>query len=399
MFSYKTILPLLATNITNIIIVVLFSGYFFFQYSNEMEKRMYANIDEYGEIDLHHLCNLTSCRGIFHDEHYYGIDEETQQIDLQNSDTTVKMAEEFYKYQNVSLRHDLTFVVPIQPEDQRYPTYFIIDISKFIPNFLLLLGILTLVFNAVAAITVNILLKREKTLHDIESSKDKTGLQFDNLMFYIENLNHEVNSPLFVLSRKLKDLKTKVGYECDETFEVITNSIEQINAVMQRTREVKRINKISDDRTIYDLVKSTIITVKVMRSENIDIEIDKKLDKYYLDQSAVTNGTFINILTNHIKNSIEAYSSTLTSTFISVYKNKLTFTFADDGNGIPEEFKSKVFEKGFSTKGSKMQRGSGMSINKDIIDSVGGSISINNSFEGTEIQITIPVKEKQYENL
>lgn len=392
-YFYKWIFSFISTTIITSVLMAAFSVYFFFEYSHEMEKRMQVNIEEYGEVDIHHLCNVTACSGIYFNKKYYGIDSKTQMVSFQYTEN-VDFPNELYKSGNVSLRDDLSFVVPIWPQGSEEPAYFFVETSQFIPKFILLYLVLLVILNVGVSVTLRVVSSKEKILHDIESSNDKTNLQFTNLMFYIENLNHEVNSPLFVLSRKIKDLTKKVTGE-EKTFEVINNSIEQISAVMQRTREVKRINKSSEDRTIFDLIESTILTVSVMRSENI-INITQKeyLDDFYLDQKLLNNGTFINILTNHVKNSIEAYSSTLTSTFVKFSKDKLTFRFEDDGNGIDKKFRKKVFERGFSTKGHKTDRGSGMSINKDIIESVGGQIKLVDSDHGTAFEITIPVKRK-----
>lgn len=384
---------------TSVIVTVLvgvFVVYFFFQYSTEMEQRIYTNIDEYEEIDMHHLCIQVLCNGIYYDDKFYGIDEETKIISFEYTENVI-FPSEILRYGNVSLRKDLSFVVPIAPafqENHDYIIYFFIDIRRFVPTFVGLYLFLLTVFNLTVGIIVHVVVAREKIENDIETSKDKAFLQFDNLMFYIENLNHEVNSPLFILSRKIKEMRNKIEGN-DKNFEIIFNSIEQINAVMHRTREVKKINKTSEDRTLYDLIESTIMTIGVMRSENITSITDKRLDNYFLDQNLMSNGTFINILTNHIKNSIEAYADELVSDFVEFKKNKVVFTFSDNGNGIPDKIKNKIFEKGFSTKGDKSIRGSGMSINRYIIESVGGSVKVNDVKNGTQFAIKIPVKENK----
>ena len=389
-FFYKWCISFFSTTIITSILMGIFSIYFFIEYSQEMQKRMQGNIEEYGEIDLHHLCNINTCKAIYFNNKYYGIDPTNQMISLQYTENVI-IPKELFSNGNISLRADLSFVIFMWSEGYSEPAYFFLDTDTFIKKFIFLYVMLLIILNLGVFITLKVVTKKEKTMHDIESANDKTMLQFNNLMFYIENLNHEVNSPLFILSRKIKDLSKKIKNE-EKTFEIISNSIEQISAVMQRTREVKRINKSSEDRTIYDLIESTILTVSVMRSENIVNEIKKEgLDDYYLDQKLLTNGTFINILTNHVKNSIEAYATTLTTQFIKVSKGKLIFLFSDDGNGIDPIYRKKVFEKGFSTKG-KTDRGSGLSINKDIIESVGGHIKLVDSKYGTTFEITIPVK-------
>ena len=52
---------------------------------------------------------------------------------------------------------------------------------------------------------------------------------------------------------------------------------------------------------------------------------------------------------------------------------QLLITVQDTGNGIPDKIKDKVFENGFSTKGSG--RGVGLYHTKQLVESLGGSIS------------------------
>lgn len=356
-----------------------------------MEKRILIHDDEH--IDIYHLCKESNCKGIYKEGKFFVINKTTHRIDHQLT-KVANIPPLIFKYKNVSLRRDLSFLIHLQNTKKINDNcYLSVNVSKFKKSFILLYLIWFALCTTSTSIIVYMVLAKEKILTGIELSKDKSALQFDNLMFYIENLNHEVNSPLFVLSRKLKELHNKLsGY--NDTFEILFNSVEQISAVMQRTREVKKINKISEDRTIYDLIERTVNTISVMRSEAIGCETNIRLNNYYLDQDLMSNGTFINILTNHIKNSIEAFADVIISDFVSEKKNKLTFTFSDNGNGIAPEHRKFVFDKGFSTKTNNDTRGSGLAINKFIIESTGGYIKLNDIDNGTQFEITIPVKKK-----
>jgi len=389
--AYKIILLFCVSFSVTTIFFLIFSVYFLFQYSLDMEKRIVSHA--YKDVDIFHLCQESNCKGVYQNGKFYDIDENTYLINAYKHNT--KIPKLIFKYKNVSLRNDLSILIRIiHPDDNKNISYYSINITKFKKILLLLYIILLFMCGTYTITIVYIFLSKQKILNGIELSNDKSSLQFDNLMFYIENLNHEVNSPLFVLSRKLKELKNKLhGYE--NTFEILFNSVEQISAVMQRTRDVKKINKISEDRTIYDLIERTVATISIMRAEELRCETNLRLNNYYLDQDLMSNGTFINILTNHIKNSIEAFADVIISDFVSEKKNKLTFTFTDNGNGIAPEHRKFVFDKGFSTKSDKNNiRGSGLAINKFIIESTGGSIKLNDINNGTQFEITIPVKKK-----
>jgi two-component system nitrogen regulation sensor histidine kinase NtrY len=66
-----------------------------------------------------------------------------------------------------------------------------------------------------------------------------------------------------------------------------------------------------------------------------------------------------------------------------------TLIITDNGNGIPEDIKEKIFEPKFTTKTAGM--GLGLGIVKNIITSHGGSISyVSTPKKGTTFTILLP---------
>lgn len=75
--------------------------------------------------------------------------------------------------------------------------------------------------------------------------------------------------------------------------------------------------------------------------------------------------------------------------------NKVRFSVADNGPGIPEEIKDKIMQPFFTTKRGTEGTGLGLSITNDIISAHGGTITINSNDaegEGTVFQILLPIK-------
>lgn len=78
-----------------------------------------------------------------------------------------------------------------------------------------------------------------------------------------------------------------------------------------------------------------------------------------------------------------------------VVGNKVHFTVADNGPGIPEDIKDKIMMPFFTTKRGTEGTGLGLSITNDIISAHGGTITINSNDvdgEGTVFQILLPIK-------
>jgi signal transduction histidine kinase len=69
--------------------------------------------------------------------------------------------------------------------------------------------------------------------------------------------------------------------------------------------------------------------------------------------------------------------------------------FRDNGEGIKDEDKEKVFEPFFTTKKNRKGVGIGLSIVKEIISQIGGTIKLDDESDssiGTAFVIDIPVK-------
>jgi signal transduction histidine kinase len=61
----------------------------------------------------------------------------------------------------------------------------------------------------------------------------------------------------------------------------------------------------------------------------------------------------------------------------------------DNGSGIPESARHKVFEPSFTTKSSGM--GLGLAMVKNLVESFGGTIWFETSRNGTEFIIELPL--------
>ncbi|MBS1975682.1 MAG: GHKL domain-containing protein, partial [Bacteroidetes bacterium] len=70
--------------------------------------------------------------------------------------------------------------------------------------------------------------------------------------------------------------------------------------------------------------------------------------------------------------------------------NKIAITITDNGNGIPEQFKEKIFQPFFTTKPTGQGTGLGLSLSYDIIKAHGGNIKVDSTEgEGTSFIIEL----------
>jgi two-component system, NtrC family, sensor kinase len=71
---------------------------------------------------------------------------------------------------------------------------------------------------------------------------------------------------------------------------------------------------------------------------------------------------------------------------------KVIISVKDNGNGIPDSIKEKIFQPFFTTKPTGSGTGLGLSLSYDIIKAHGGEIKLNTTeSEGTKFIIELPV--------
>ena len=101
----------------------------------------------------------------------------------------------------------------------------------------------------------------------------------------------------------------------------------------------------------------------------------------------------IRVVTNLVKNGIQAIPETSENPKIevNVFSDETTvkITVMDNGSGISEDNKPKVFEPKFTTKSSGM--GLGLPMIKNIVETYQGSINFTSQLgEGTIFTVTFP---------
>jgi two-component system nitrogen regulation sensor histidine kinase NtrY len=102
----------------------------------------------------------------------------------------------------------------------------------------------------------------------------------------------------------------------------------------------------------------------------------------------------IRVVTNLIKNSVDAIAQKQPdepriSVRVLSEENSVSISVTDNGVGVSEEHKHKIFEPKFTTKSSGM--GLGLAMVKNIVETYNGHIILDSSLEkGTTFIVTFP---------
>ena len=143
------------------------------------------------------------------------------------------------------------------------------------------------------------------------------------------------------------------------------------------------------NRTIQGAIESLKSQLKQKKSK-LNIRIDRQIPKTTLDEERIHEMS-LNLILNAIDIVDEAKGVVSVETKYLESENSVELSVTDNGPGISEEMKEKIFTP-FESSKNKLGTGLGMAIAKQIIDQHNGKIEIESlPGKGTTFKVTLPV--------
>lgn len=227
----------------------------------------------------------------------------------------------------------------------------------------------------------DLIIEFNKMISQVEQSADKLANSERDLAWreMARQIAHEIKNPLTPMKLSLQYLIMLKGKKDDRWLEQFdrfaASQVEQINSLAQIANEFSNFAKISFDSQIpiIDLRNVVAETLPVFDGfPNLAIEQDIPTEPAYIhvDQEHLKR-----VLVNLIKNATQSVDSERKANVtISVTTNmdRVLLAVRDNGKGIPEEVKSKIFTPNFTTKTSGT--GLGLAISKNLIEMYKGRI-------------------------
>jgi PAS domain S-box-containing protein len=205
-------------------------------------------------------------------------------------------------------------------------------------------------------------------------------------------VGHDIRNPLqaivadvFLIKSNLVEMqKNELNDEIQESLESIENNISYINKIVADLQDYARpLTPEIKDVDLSDLFAVICRTIKA--PENIVLTADSGNLKLKTDPELVRR-VIINLVTNAIQALPNGGKVDLVGFEI---RESVFITVSDNGVGIPEEVKPKLFTPMVTTK-SKGQ-GFGLAVVKRLVEALGGSITFESEVgKGTKFIIMLP---------
>jgi signal transduction histidine kinase len=204
---------------------------------------------------------------------------------------------------------------------------------------------------------------------------------------------HEIKNPLTPMrlsvqsfQRKFDPTNPNINQKVDEYSKTLIQQIDTLSSIASAfsnfakmpAQQNETLNVVTIVKLALDIFNEDYITFQANEEQII-----AKFDRTQL----------IRVVTNLVKNGIQAIPDDAEKpeiiVSVSSVENRVEIIVKDNGIGVSEENKSKVFEPKFTTKTSGM--GLGLAMVKNIVETYNGSINFtSNKEDGTSFIVTFP---------
>lgn len=205
---------------------------------------------------------------------------------------------------------------------------------------------------------------------------------------------HEIKNPLTPMrltvqsfQRKFNENDPDVKHKLEEYSKTLIQQIDTMSAVANAFSNFADMP--AQQNETLNVVKIVRLSLEIFNEDYIQFssleeEIIAKFDRTQL----------IRVITNLVKNAIQSIPEEQENklVLVTVYEenNNVVVSVKDNGKGVSEENKIRIFEPKFTTKSSGM--GLGLAIIKNIIENYNGTITFNSKLgKGTEFIVTFPI--------
>lgn len=216
---------------------------------------------------------------------------------------------------------------------------------------------------------------------------------------FINNITHELKTPLTTLGISTKILERKDIRNNDESFTTIVNTISRQNNRLQNLIDQVMANSLAEngielqkEKTKAEDFLLTIVNDFKITYPKINIKTDFKtqktnliLDKFYLTTA------LLNVLENAVK-----YGSTTITIKTELNQDQFSISVEDDGIGIEKNKQSLLFEKFYRVQQGNLHNTKGLGLGLYYVDQIikahQGTVSVVSDLgKGTQFTILLKV--------
>lgn len=267
-----------------------------------------------------------------------------------------------------------------------------------------ILGYCLLLLSAIIFI-VHQLLKRSERKHQEgldKLNREKEREIYDAKLDFFTNIAHEIRTPLSLITGPLEYImkSRRIEDEYNDYLNIIERNYQRLLALVNQLLDFRKIGSnryeirystIPFNRFVKEIIQRFEF---IARQKKITLTCEIADDGYLLvsDEEALTK-----ILSNLLTNAIKYARSNIRITADTGIHGKVRLSVSDDGLGVSDEEKGKIFELFYQSDASgndprKTGMGIGLHLTQSLVGLLHGEISVSNNAngEGTSFNVELP---------
>ncbi len=192
-------------------------------------------------------------------------------------------------------------------------------------------------------------------------------------------LRHDLGNKLQVIDGYLNLSRQTEGEAAEEH---IDDALRGIREATELIEDVRTLNRIDGNPVLGPVDLAATITEAVARHEDLrkqkGVEVDNRVDG---GVEVLAGSILKELFSNLVENALVHADASRIRISASQGRDEVVVSVEDDGTGIPDDRKERIFEKGVSGKGSSGS-GLGMHLVQEIADTYGGDVTVRDSAMG-----------------
>lgn len=220
---------------------------------------------------------------------------------------------------------------------------------------------------------------------------------------------HEVNNPLGIIKNYLKILGLKLAKQniAQDEINILNKEIDRIAHILRALtsfsqKKVKDMGPVDINAVLSDLVKITKESLRIHSGIEVHLDLKYSLPTVVSEENSIKQ-VFVNLIKNAAEAMDEGGNLYIKTRHISSQlegepmpegadaQGYVEITIKDDGPGIPDEIKSRLFDPFVTSKGGG-HSGLGLSIVHNLVKALNGTLTCeSDNLKGTCFKIGLPV--------
>ncbi|NMB07961.1 MAG: cell wall metabolism sensor histidine kinase WalK [Tissierellia bacterium] len=221
---------------------------------------------------------------------------------------------------------------------------------------------------------------------------------------FVANVSHELKTPITTIKSYTETLMdyedieeelmckflSVIDNECDRMARIVRNLLQLSN--MDYNKTVWNMVEYPIEKLIEDSCLKLDLAFKE-KNQKVNIKIEDNIPDIPIDKDGIEQ-VILNIISNAIKYTPQGG---IIDIYARAEEEKVIISIKDNGIGIPDEDKARIFERFYRVdKGRSRELGGtglGLSIAKQIVEAHGGDLVLKSEYEiGTEVDIILPME-------